>query len=62
MVIMNKDDRSDLNPFTGKRHYDTIDDDEFLEECYNAYYSELNQYELLDNTQTGRMVLISRFH
>ena len=56
MVIMNKDDRSDLNPFTGKRHYDTIDDDEFLEECYNAYYSELNQYELLDNTQTGRTV------
>ncbi|MBO7719593.1 MAG: M48 family metalloprotease [Methanosphaera sp.] len=53
---MAKDDRSPLNPFTGKEHYDTVDDDEFLAECYNAYYSELNQYELLDNTQTGQMV------
>lgn len=27
---MSKDDRSGLNPFTGKSHYDNIDDDKFL--------------------------------
>jgi predicted Zn-dependent protease len=56
-MIMSKDDRSQVNPFTGKAHYDTVDDDAFLEECYNAYYNEVGQYELLDNTQAGQMVM-----
>jgi len=29
---MSKDDRSGLNPFTGKSHYDNVDDDKFLNE------------------------------
>ena len=53
---MSKDDRSAVNPFTGKKHYDTVDDDEFLAESYNYYYNEVNQYELLDNTPQGQMV------
>lgn len=53
---MRKDDRQGVNPFTGKKHYDTVDDDEFLEESYNYYYNEVNQYELLDNTPNGEMV------
>lgn len=53
---MSKDDRNEVNPFTGKKHYDTIDDDEFLEESYNYYYNEVNQYELLDGTPEGQMV------
>lgn len=27
---MAKDDRSPLNPFTGRKHYDKINDDQFL--------------------------------
>ncbi|MDO5826474.1 MAG: M48 family metallopeptidase [Methanosphaera sp.] len=53
---MSKDSRSNLNPFTGKKHYDNINDDEFLKECYNAYYTEVKKYQLLDQTETGRMV------
>ncbi len=53
---MSKDDRSEVNPFTGKKHYDTVNDDEFLAESYNYYYNEVNQYELLDNTPQGQMV------
>lgn len=53
---MRKDDRHEVNPFTGKKHYDTVDDDEFLAESYNYYYNEVNQYELLDNTPQGQMV------
>ena len=29
---MAKDDRSALNPFTGKEHYDKVNDDKFLED------------------------------
>lgn len=54
---MRKDDRSPLNPFTGKEHYDNVDDDEFLNECYNAYYEEVNQYQILDNTEIGHQVI-----
>lgn len=53
---MSKDDRSSLNPFTGKEHLDKVNDDEFLNECYNQYYNEVNQYELLDNTPDGQAV------
>lgn len=54
---MAKDDRHAVNPFTGKKHFDMVDDDEFLAESYNYYYNEINRYEILDNTPQGQMVL-----
>ena len=54
---MSKDERSGLNPFTGKSHYDNVNDDEYLEECYNQYYQMINQYEVLDQTQQGQLIL-----
>lgn len=56
-MFMSKDDRSPLNPFTGKKHYDKVNDDEFLEECYNSYYNEASQYQLLDDTPDGQAVI-----
>lgn len=54
---MSKDDRSGLNPFTGKSHYDNVDDDKFLNEYYNHYYDMINKYEILDQTQQGQLIL-----
>lgn len=54
---MAKDDRSPINPFTGKEHYDTLNDDEFLESCYKTYYEDINNSELLDHTPQGQLVL-----
>ena len=54
--MMSKDDRSPLNPFTGKKHFDKVNDDQFLAECYNLYYQELNHYQLLDDTPNGKVV------
>lgn len=54
---MAKDDRSPLNPFTGKEHYDTVDDDEFLKMCYEAYYNEISNSQLLDHTPEGKFVV-----
>ncbi len=54
---MAKDNRSALNPFTGKKHFDMVNDDKFLEESYNEYYSMINQSQLLDNTQNGQIVI-----
>ena len=31
---MAKDQRSSLNPFTGKSHFDIVNDDKFLEDSY----------------------------
>lgn len=59
---MRKDDRSPLNPFTGKEHYDNVDDDEFLNECYNVYYEEVNQYQLIDDTEVGQQVIKITFN
>ena len=53
---MAKDDRSSVNPFTGKSHFDIINDDRFLEDSYNEYYSMINQSQLLDDTPNGRLV------
>ena len=53
---MAKDDRSGLNPFTGKEHFDILNDDKFLEESYNEYYSLINQSQLLDETPQGQLV------
>jgi len=54
---MAKDDRSEINPFTGKKHFDMVDDDKFLEQSYNEYYGMINQSQLLDNTQNGQTVI-----
>ena len=54
--ILKKDDRSALNPFTGKQHFDIIDDDNFLKQSYDVYYNTLNKYELLDDTPQGILV------
>ena len=53
---MAKDDRSALNPFTGKKHFDMVNDDKFLQESYNEYYSMINRVQLLDNTPDGQIV------
>ena len=53
---MAKEDRSAINPFTGKKHFDTVDDDKFIQEASNNYYSMINQAQLLDNTQNGKTV------
>ena len=53
---MAKDDRSSINPFTGKYHFDIINDDKFLLDSYNEYYTMINQSQLLDNTPQGQLV------
>ena len=53
---MAKDDRSSINPFTGKSHFDIVNDDKFLQESYEEYYGLINQSQLLDNTPDGRLV------
>ena len=53
---MAKNDRSAVNPFTGKKHYDTVDDDKFLQECYQEYYQTISQSQLLDNTEYGQLI------
>lgn len=53
---MAKDDRSAINPFTGKKHFDMVNDDKFLQDSYNEYYGMINQAQLLDNTQNGQIV------
>jgi predicted Zn-dependent protease len=54
--IMAKNDRSSINPFTGKSHFDIVNDDSFLENSYNEYYDMINKAQLLDNTQNGQIV------
>ncbi len=53
---MAKDDRSSINPFTGKSHFDMVNDDKFLQQSYNEYYEMINKSQLLDNTQDGQIV------
>ena len=53
---MAKDDRSSVNPFTGKSHFDIVNDDKFLQESYNEYYGMISQAQLLDDTQNGQIV------
>ncbi len=53
---MAKDDRSNINPFTGKSHFDIVNDDKFLEQSYNEYYSMISKAQLLDNTPNGQIV------
>ena len=53
---MAKDDRSAINPFTGKKHFDIVNDDKFLQESYKEYYALVNKSQLLDNTAQGQIV------
>lgn len=53
---MAKNDRSGVNPFTGKKHFDIVNDDKFLQQSYNEYYAMINKSQLLDNTQNGQIV------
>ena len=53
---MAKDDRSAVNPFTGKKHFDIVNDDKFLQDAYNEYYALINKAQLLDNTPQGQIV------
>lgn len=53
---MAKDDRSAVNPFTGKKHYDKVNDDQFLQECYNEYYAIIKQSKVVDNTVEGQTI------
>ncbi|MBR3140689.1 MAG: M48 family metalloprotease [Methanobrevibacter sp.] len=54
---MAKNDRSSLNPFTGKEHFDIVDDDAFLRQSYEEYYTVVNKSQLLDNTSQGQLVV-----
>ncbi|OWT33168.1 peptidase M48 [Methanobrevibacter sp. 87.7] len=53
---MKKDDRSAINPFTGKAAFDIINDDKFLEECYIEYNQIINQSKIIDNTPYGQVL------
>ena len=53
---MAKDDRSPLNPFTGRKHYDKVNDDQFLAECYREYYAIINKAQIIDNTPEGQLI------
>ena len=53
---MAKDQRSSLNPFTGKSHFDIVNDDKFLEDSYNQYYAMVQKAQVLDNAPEGQVV------
>ena len=53
---MAKDDRSAVNPFTGKKHHDNVNDDKFLAECYQEYYAIINKAQIADNTAEGQLI------
>jgi predicted Zn-dependent protease len=45
-----------VNPFTGKSHFDIVNDDKFLQDSYNEYYALISKSQLLDDTPTGQLV------
>lgn len=53
---MKRNDRSDINPFTEKKHFNILDDDKFLDGSYAEYNNVINQCELLDDTPNGKVV------
>lgn len=53
---MVKDKRSSLNPFTGKSHFDIVNDDKFLEDSYRQYYAMVQKAQVLDNAPEGQLV------
>ena len=59
---MAKDQRSSLNPFTGKSHFDIVNDDKFLEDSYRQYYGMVQQAQVLDNAPEGQLVRAVAVH
>ena len=53
---MAKDDRSGVNPFTGKKHFDIVNDDKFLQQSYAEYYNVIKKSQLIDDTPQGQVV------
>ena len=53
---MRKDDRSEINPFTGKAAFDILDDDKFLDECYAEYNAIIQQNKIIDETPYGQVL------
>ncbi len=53
---MAKDDRSAVNPFTGKKHHDNVNDDKFLAECYQQYNAIISKAQIIDNTAEGHLI------
>lgn len=53
---MEKNDTNKVNPFTGKKHFNIINDDQFLDNSYVEYNKFINQSELLDETADGQLI------
>jgi len=53
---MKKSDRSDINPFSGKKHFNILNDDNFLDGSYVEYDNVISQSNLLDDTPNGKIV------
>lgn len=49
--------KSKFNPFTGKKHHNRVNDDEFLKKSAIEYYQVINQSQILDDTQQGQMMI-----
>ncbi len=45
-----------FNPFTGKKHHNRVNDDEFLQQSANEYYMVINQSQVLDDTEPGQVI------
>lgn len=46
-----------INPFSGKKHHNRVNDDEFLQQSANEYYQLISQSQLLDDTQQGQLMI-----
>ena len=46
-----------INPFSGKKHHNRVNDDEFLQQSANEYYQLISQSQLLDNTEQGQLMI-----
>ncbi len=55
-MLNEKNDRSSINPFTGKKHLDIVNDDKLLNQSYVEYNNIVNQCELLDETSNGQLL------
>ncbi|MCL2157055.1 MAG: M48 family metallopeptidase [Methanobrevibacter sp.] len=53
---MKKNDRSSINPFTGKKHFNIVNDDKFLDNSYVEYDNIINHSQLSDETPEGQIV------
>ncbi len=49
--------RRKFNPFTGKKHHNRVNDDEFLKNSANEYYQVINQSQVLDDSEHGQLMV-----